>query len=56
MAPTHEHLLSLAARIVSAHVGHNNTSADALPDLIRQVYDTLAEVEAAETNGQGAAP
>jgi predicted transcriptional regulator len=44
MSQTHEHILSLAARIVSAHVGNNDTSAEALPTLIRRVYDTLADV------------
>jgi predicted transcriptional regulator len=45
-------LLALAARIVSAHVGHNETPARAVPDLIRDVYRALKE--AAET--AGAAP
>jgi predicted transcriptional regulator len=45
MEQTHEHLLSLAAKIVSAHIGNHMTTAEALPALIRDVYRTLAEVE-----------
>ena len=42
-------VLGLTAKIVSAHVGHNAVSADALPALIQAVFRTLAtagEVEA----------
>jgi predicted transcriptional regulator len=35
-------LLSLVARIVSAQVSHNDTRAQALPSLIRGVYQALA--------------
>ena len=35
-------LLTLTARIVSAHVGGNAVSAEALPALIQSVYSTLA--------------
>jgi predicted transcriptional regulator len=45
MEQTHEHLLNLAAKIVSAHVGNHMTTPEALPGLIRDVYRTLAEVE-----------
>ena len=34
-------LLDLTARIVAAHVGHNQVTMDALPDLIRSVHATL---------------
>ncbi len=44
MQQTHEHILTLAARIVAAHVGNNITSTEAVPDLIRAVYETLADV------------
>lgn len=37
-------LLTLAANIVSAHVGHNDVGAQELPRLIREVYATLADV------------
>jgi predicted transcriptional regulator len=35
-------LLSLVAQIVSAHVAHNDTRAQMLPALIRDVYRALA--------------
>ncbi len=35
-------VLALTARIVAAHVGNNDVDADALPALIRAVYDALA--------------
>jgi predicted transcriptional regulator len=33
-----------AAQIVIAHISHNETPADGLPDLIRAVYEALASV------------
>lgn len=45
MDRTHDHLLSLAAKIVSAHIGNHETTPAALPGLIRDIYRTLAEVE-----------
>jgi predicted transcriptional regulator len=44
MELTRNPILSLAAQIVSAHVGNNATSTDTLPALIRDVYRTLAQV------------
>ncbi len=41
-------VLGMAARIVAAHVAHNTTPIDRLPDLIRSVYAAL--------NSAGAAP
>ncbi|HEX3346578.1 MAG TPA: MucR family transcriptional regulator [Acetobacteraceae bacterium] len=38
-------ILSLTARIVSAHVGHNAVTPDVLPALIQSVYRTLANVD-----------
>lgn len=35
-------ILTLAAQIVSAHVSNNSVSAEALPALIRQVYQALS--------------
>jgi predicted transcriptional regulator len=35
-------ILTLAAQIVSAHIGHNTVSADQLPGLIHEVHSTLA--------------
>ena len=42
MSPSDGSPLSLVARIVSAHVSHNDTRARALPGLIRDVYQALA--------------
>jgi predicted transcriptional regulator len=39
-----ETLLTLAADIVSAHVGHNNVAVDELPGLIQSVYASLADL------------
>ncbi len=40
-----EHLLGLAAEIVSAHVSNNAVQPDQLTTLIQQVFDTLATVD-----------
>jgi predicted transcriptional regulator len=37
-------VLVLAAQIVTAHVRHNDVSLDAIPPLIRSVYNTLWEI------------
>ncbi len=37
-------LLQLTGSIVSAHVAHNNVAVQDLPGLIREVYQTLANV------------
>lgn len=37
-------VLGLTAKIVAAHVAHNQIGADALPGLIQTVYHTLATV------------
>lgn len=42
MTESSERLLTLSAQIVSAHVGHHETPSEALPGLIRDVYETLA--------------
>ncbi|MFL5257828.1 MAG: MucR family transcriptional regulator [Rhodopila sp.] len=42
MTDTHTYLLTLSARIVGAHVGHNHVGTGAIPDMIRNVYRTLA--------------
>ena len=41
-----DQLLSLAAQIVSAHVGHNAVPVEDLPALIKSVYATLVQPEA----------
>src|SRR5947209_16557939 len=42
MTDTHSYLLALSARIVGAHVEHNHVGTEAIPDMIRNVYRTLA--------------
>jgi predicted transcriptional regulator len=42
MTDTHSYLLTLSARIVGAHLGHNHVGTEAIPDMIRNVYRTLA--------------
>jgi predicted transcriptional regulator len=37
-------LLALSAQIVAAHSGHNMVGSGALPDMIRRVYETLADL------------
>ena len=44
MAEQSDTMLDLTAQIVSAHVARNAVEADKLPDLIREVYRTLASV------------
>jgi predicted transcriptional regulator len=41
---TPETVLRLTAQIVAAHVEHNAVQADALPNLIEKVYQTLRDV------------
>ena len=41
---TNTDVLGLTAKIVAAHVTHNNVAADALPGLIQEIYRTLATV------------
>ncbi len=43
-APAGSDVLGLTAQIVSAHVSNNSVSLDALPNLIQEVYRTLAGV------------
>ena len=46
---THSSILEFAAQIVSAHVSNNSVQANALPDLIQQVYKALTMVGAEPT-------
>lgn len=42
---THDsNMLILTAQIVSAHVSHNSIATEALPNLIRDVYNSLTSV------------
>ena len=55
MDDSHDHLLTLAAKIVSAHVGNNDTPSSALPNLIRDVYNSLRDVEPQDSAPQAVA-
>jgi predicted transcriptional regulator len=55
MHHSHADMLALAAKIVAAHVGNNETSTDALPNLIREVYRTLVAINAADGRKPAAA-
>ena len=44
MTDHNRYLLALSAQIVAAHTGHNAVRMDALPDAIRNVYNTLADL------------
>jgi predicted transcriptional regulator len=44
MTDQNKQLLALSAQIVAAHTSHNMVGSGALPDMIRTVYDTLAEL------------
>ena len=46
MADTNSDVLGLTARIVAAHVAHNNVAAESLPGLIQDIYRTLSNVGA----------
>ena len=49
-------LLNLTAEIVASHVSHNAVSMDDLPQLIRQVYASLAGVSDGSVGGAGERP
>lgn len=44
MTDPNRHLLALSAQIVAAHTGHNHVGIDAIPDMIRNVYNTLVDL------------
>jgi len=46
MTPPADHLLSLVANIVSAHVSHNEVGTQQLPAMIRAVHATLRDMDA----------
>lgn len=45
------HILSLTARIVSAHAGHNDVATHSISDMIRTVYGALAELARDQPGG-----
>ncbi len=54
--PNSGDLLNLTAEIVASHVSHNPVSMDDLPQLIRQVYASLAGVSEGPGGGLGERP
>jgi predicted transcriptional regulator len=44
MTQSNPAILTLATQIVTAHVRHNDVTTDAIPPLIRSVYDTLLDI------------
>jgi predicted transcriptional regulator len=50
MSDQNRHLLTLSAQIVAAHTGHNLVEVNALPSMIRNVFNTLSALDPA---GQG---
>jgi predicted transcriptional regulator len=49
MSDQNRHLLALSAQIVAAHTGHNQIGTDTLSMVIRQVYNTLADLDPSRT-------
>ena len=45
MTDHNRHLLALSAQIVSAHTGHNEVGIEVLATVIRNVYNTLADLD-----------
>ncbi len=46
MNDQNRHLLALSAQIVAAHTAHNTVEIDALPAIIRNVYNALLHLDA----------
>lgn len=53
---TNEDLLAFTTEIVSSHVSRNETAAAELPKLIREVYQALSSVNAAEPVSESLQP
>ena len=49
-------VLSLTAKIVSAHIGNNQVAAEALPTLIQAVYQSLSTVGEVEVKPEAPTP
>ncbi len=45
MSDQNRHLLALSAQIVAAHAGHNDVGSNALPTMIRNVFNTLSALD-----------
>jgi len=53
MSDLHRHLLALSAQIVGSHVRHNDVATDEIPEIIRNVYSTLADLSEEQVSVQG---
>ncbi|WP_158927378.1 MucR family transcriptional regulator [Acidisphaera sp. S103] len=51
MTDQNRHLLALSAQIVSAHTGHNEVGIEVLTTVIRNVYNTLADLDVPRSQG-----
>ena len=56
MSDQNRHLLALSAQIVAAHTGHNQIGIDTLSTVIRQVYNTLADLDPVQIRALGCGP
>jgi predicted transcriptional regulator len=56
MTVPNRHLLALSAQIVAAHAGHNQVGIDALPHMIQNVYNTLADLSPPNSQIRAVAP
>ncbi len=45
MTDQNQYLLALSARIVAAHAGHNRLESNLLPNMIRNVFNTLLSLD-----------
>jgi len=50
MSDQNRHLLALSAQIVAAHSAHNQVGIETLPIVIRNVYNTLADLRLASSS------
>lgn len=56
MTDANRHILALSAKIVAAHAGHNPVASNALPLMIRNVYNTLADLSPPSSGFSGNQP
>jgi predicted transcriptional regulator len=56
MSETRDAILALTAQIVSSHVVKNKVEPDRLPELIREVYRTLATMQGESSEGSRPKP
>lgn len=56
MTDANRHILALSAKIVAAHAGHNPVESNALSLMIRNVYNTLADLSPPSPGFSGIQP